>query len=342
MKLPNGYGTVYKLSGRRRKPWIARKTVGWDNGKQIVSTIGTYKTKSEALQALSDYNNNPYDLIVSKSTFADIYKRWYDDTFDDNSNYNTVKGYEAAYLNCSKIYNMQMVDIRTSHLQDVLDNCGKNYETVRRTRILFNKIYDYCLYYEYVTKNYAENLKINAEKKKQERQAFSSEEIKRLWELSDTNQFVPIVLMLIYSGLRISELLNLKKEDTHIDKQWFYVRASKTDAGIRVVPIADKVLHFWQDYMQKSKCEYVVCTVDGKRLNYDNFTRRYWKPLMKELNFNHTIHETRHTFVSQMVMKNVNQTILKKIVGHKSLMSLTEKVYTHIEIQELLNEVNKL
>lgn len=342
MKLPNGYGTVYKLSGKRRKPWIARKTVGWDNGKQIVSTIGTYKTKSEALQALSDYNNDPYDLVISKNTFADMYKRWFNETFDNNSNSNTINGYKAAYANCEKLYNMRMADIKTSHLQEVLDSCNKSYESVRRVRILFNKIYEYCLYYEYVTKNYAINLKVNAEKKKQEKTAFSSDEIAMLWSIADTNPFVPIVLMLIYSGLRISELLELKKEDTNLDEQWFYVRASKTEAGIRVVPIADKTLRFWKAFMEKSKCDYTVCTVDGYKLNYDNFTRRYWKPLMKELNMNHTIHETRHTFISQMTMKNVNPTILKKIVGHKSLMSLTEKVYTHIEIRELLNEVNKM
>ena len=29
MKLPNGYGSVYKLSGKRRNPYAARITVGW-------------------------------------------------------------------------------------------------------------------------------------------------------------------------------------------------------------------------------------------------------------------------------------------------------------------------
>ena len=43
MKLPNGYGTVYKLSGNRRKPWIARKTRAWtDEGKQLFDIIGYY------------------------------------------------------------------------------------------------------------------------------------------------------------------------------------------------------------------------------------------------------------------------------------------------------------
>ena len=74
MRLPNGYGSVYKLSGKRRKPFIARKTIGWDdNGKQIYRTIGYYETKKLALQSLADFNNNPYDVEVSTLTFSDIF-----------------------------------------------------------------------------------------------------------------------------------------------------------------------------------------------------------------------------------------------------------------------------
>ena len=64
--------------------------------------------------------------------------------------------------------------------------------------------------------------------------------------------------------------------------------------------------------------------------------------LLEKLDMEHTIHETRHTFISQLVTANINQTIIKKIVGHKSIMNLTEKVYTHIEISELLKAVNLL
>lgn len=131
-----------------------------------------------------------------------------------------------------------------------------------------------------------------------------------------------------------------KKEDVHLDEQWFNVRHSKTEAGVRAVPIADKVLPFWRNFMEKSKSPYAVCTEDGKKLNYDNFVSAYWFPLMSELNMKHTPHETRHTFISLMVAANANQIILKKIVGHKSIMNITEKVYTHVEIQTLLREVN--
>lgn len=111
---------------------------------------------------------------------------------------------------------------------------------------------------------------------------------------------------------------------------------------MRPVPIADKVLPFWKTFIAKSQSEYAITTPDGQRLQYENFKKRYWRPLMQQLNIQHTIHETRHIFISQMVMRNVNQTIIKKIVGHKSIMNLTEKVYTHIEISELVAAVNRL
>ena len=67
MKLPNGYGSVYKLSGKRRKPYAVVVTKGWDNtGKQIKELIGTARTKPEAFEMLNEYKNNPYDIKLSK------------------------------------------------------------------------------------------------------------------------------------------------------------------------------------------------------------------------------------------------------------------------------------
>jgi site-specific recombinase XerD len=341
MRLPNGYGSVYKLSGNRRKPYIARRTIGWDdNGKQLYANIGYYRTKAEALQALAAFNDNPYDLQLSRVTFAEIYDRWWNDTFDENSNRSTTKNYKAAYKHCEPLYDMKMSDVRPLHMQEVIDSCGAGYQTQKRIQILFNQLYRWCINHDAIQKNYAEQVTVTAKEAPKPRAAFSSEEIAKLWSSLNQHEYISIILMLIYSGVRISELLDLKKEDVNLEGQWFSVRHSKTEAGVRAVPIADKVLPFWQSFMDKSKSPYAVCTEDGKKLNYDNFIKIYWNPLMNELNMKHTPHETRHTFISLMVAANANQTILKKIVGHKSIMNLTEKVYTHVEIQTLLREVN--
>lgn len=77
MKNPNGYGSVVKLSGNRRNPFCARKTVGWnEKGQPIYKPVGYYKTRQEAMIALAEYNRNPYDIDLSKITMKELYERW--------------------------------------------------------------------------------------------------------------------------------------------------------------------------------------------------------------------------------------------------------------------------
>ena len=108
MRLPNGFGNVSKLSGKRRNPWRARKTVGWvmdeatQKVKQTYVTIGYYPTRQLALQALSEYNANPYDLDANKITFAEVYAKWSEKKFEEISASN-LNGYKASYKLCEAI-----------------------------------------------------------------------------------------------------------------------------------------------------------------------------------------------------------------------------------------------
>lgn len=61
-----------------------------------------------------------------------------------------------------------------------------------------------------------------------------------LRKVKDTNIYDTVVLMLIYSGCRISELLDLKKENVYLKGRCFKIVEAKTAAGIRTVPIAEK------------------------------------------------------------------------------------------------------
>lgn len=73
MKKPNGFGSITKLSDKRRNPWRARKTLGWENGKQIFAKIGYFKTRKEAEEALANFIVNPKDLKLEALTFKDIF-----------------------------------------------------------------------------------------------------------------------------------------------------------------------------------------------------------------------------------------------------------------------------
>lgn len=87
MRLPNGYGSVYKLSGNRRKPWVARKTIGFnEKAYPIYKIIGYYSSKANALEALVEYNKDPFDLDTVKMTFTDVFKDFYEEKSKKISN----------------------------------------------------------------------------------------------------------------------------------------------------------------------------------------------------------------------------------------------------------------
>ena len=153
---------------------------------------------------------------------------------------------------------------------------------------------------------------------------------------------VAIVLMLIYNGCRISEFLDLKKENVHLEEQYFDVIASKTENGLRKVPIADKVLPFYKAWYEGSQCEYLLHTPDQKHFDYRNYYDSYFTPLMEQLGYDQTPHCTRHTCISMLTEAHVDQTMIKKIVGHSGAMTLTERVYTHLDIETLVEAINKI
>ena len=155
------------------------------------------------------------------------------------------------------------------------------------------------------------------------------------------DKYYQIVLMLIYNSVRISELLDLKKENVHLEEQYFDVIDSKTENGIRKVPIANKELEFYKGwYNDGIDSDYLLHTDDGKHFLYRNYYDSYFKPLMKNLYIERTPHCCRHTCISMLADARVDQTTIKKIVGHAGAMTLTEKVYTHMDIGELVKAIN--
>lgn len=338
------------MSGKRRKPYMVRKTAGWeynpekDKMVQKYIIIGYAATKAEGMQMLTEYNQNPFDVNAAKATFQQVYEQWSQAKFPTISKSN-VHGYEASYKVCGTLYNKPFKDIRLADLQMVVDTCGKNYPTLKKLKSLFSQLYDHAMKNDICNKDYSEYVDIQRHKDKnpdkRDVNRFDRGEIDRLWELSG-DKYYQIILMLIYNGCRISELLDLKKEDVHLDEQYFDVRKSKTDNGIRKVPIADKVLPFYRAWYESSQCAYLLHTEEQKHFTYRNYYDSYWTPLMEQIGMEHRPHDTRHTCISLLAEAHVDQTIIKKIVGHAGAMTLTERVYTHLDIQALIDAINMI
>lgn len=346
MKLPTSYGSVYKLSGNRRKPYVARKTAGWkDNGQPIYQYIGYYEKRAEALEALANYNKDPYDLKNDKMTFADLYEKWSEVHFENISQSN-INGVKASYKLCADIKDINIHDIRLSHLQAVVDNSGKNRPTLRKLKVMFGLMYDYAVKNEILKPEKRDmityvDISKAGNPNALDRKPFTKKEIKQLWRSADESEIFQIPLILIYTGLRIGEFFNLKKEDVHLSERWFMVTSSKTAAGIREVPIAEKIVPFFTHWLQKDS-EYVFPNSKGNKHTDRAFREGWWQPMMTELKMDsHRPHDTRHTCVSLLTEAGVDERIIKKIVGHKG-EGVTQQVYTHIDMPYKLEAINKI
>ena len=150
-------------------------------------------------------------------TFDDVYEEWTKRKYPTVSESN-VKGYTAAYKTCSSLYHKVFKDLKLVDLQTVIDTCGKNYPTLRKIKVLFNQLYDFAIKNDICNKDYSTFVDVVQYKdrnpNKYDRNKFEKEEIERIWEQKD-DKYYQIILMLLYNGVRISEFLDLKKENVH-------------------------------------------------------------------------------------------------------------------------------
>lgn len=338
MRLPNGYGSVYKLSGKRRKPFMVRKTIGWDDsGKQLYRTIGYYETRKDALQSLADFNNNPYNLDSSTLTFKDIFIRWKEKKFNDISK-SAINGYNAAFDASIDLHDIKLIEIKTMHLQSVISNCGKGYDTLRKIRVLYNQLFKYAMENDIVTKDYSTFIDIGKKTDSSSRLPFSTKEIEKLFKFEPIIPYVDTILIMIYTGLRIGELLLIKNSDIDLENN-LIKGGIKTEAGKnRVIPINNKILPLISKRLSINN-EYLIINDQGNQMKYDNYYKEKFIPVMEQLNMHHKPHDARHTFATLMSNSDANRTAIKKIIGHSSY-STTEKIYTHKDIEELRKAIN--
>lgn len=346
MRLPNGYGIIEKMNGNRRKPYRVRITETWSkDGKQTRRTIGYYETRAIALQELANYHENPYNIDVKNITVGELHKKWQNEKYPKIA-HSTTKVYDMCWNYCQNIESLPFVDIRLSHLQSIVDGMGNKWSAKKAFKIFWHQMYDYAIKNDMDVKKYSEYIDIGKKTTKLERIPFEEYEIKKLWENIDRMEFIDTILILIYTGMRVGELLDIKTENVYIDKKYM-IGGSKTEAGKnRIIPLHERIIplvHNWYDNAVKNGSEYLIYNHEFKQMKYWNFYHEKWEKIIEQLEFNtnHKPHDTRHTFSTRMDRTNANKLCIKRILGHSS-KDITDKVYTHKDINDLLEAVNYL
>ena len=342
MRNPNGYGSVYKLSGKRRKPWTARVTIGWKTVDEkltaypIYKFIGYYETRSDALRALAKYNGEE-TVIDKKETLLSVYEAW------SAEHYPTIKNtgpYRSAFKVLAPLYKTPIEKLMIRDYEDVFQKSDKNIGTLKQVKLILKMMYAYAYRKGIIPESKAalpSYIEYQAgQGNTVDHVAFTSEEIGSLWKFTEDNN-VRIILFMIYTGLRISELKHLRSKDVDLEHQCFKVRASKTEAGIRTVPIADKIMFIVSSWMENGTEELVTLPSEAY------FRRAIFRQVTEQIcGKAHLPHDTRYTTATRMTELGIDVRHIKIILGH-SQNDVTNKVYARkIDIKVLLDAVNQI
>lgn len=339
MKFPNGFGSITKKKGHLRHPFMVRKTI---NGKQVF--LGSFKTQSDALIFLANYNKEPHIYDYRKITFKEMYNLMAAERYPKIRE-SSARNYISVSKFCEPLFNKEFHKLRLQDLQEIIykikqQKCG--YATQRKCRQLLHNIYQYAMKYEFVTTDYSKFIEIDKEPETK-RKPFNKRQLNRVRKvISDNQQYAPwamTVLMLCYSGVRPGEFVNIKKSDVKLHQRFFIIRESKTIAGQnRIVPISRHTLPYFEYWMAISGENLI--SENNHNVTYHRLKKQFDR-VMKIARCKHSPHECRHTCATWLDDAGANEVAIRKILGH-SIPGITKGVYTHKSLHELKKAIDLL
>lgn len=352
MKKPNGYGCVVDLGKGRRKRYAFRITIGTKlnkNGQYIpqYKYLGYFEKSAQAYDYQARYNSGQEVQEQNKrnecQTVEKIYELWYERKFNGKKEYSVQlqRSYNAAFNKLEQIKYRRLNTVRFNELQDIADSYAEmSRSSVTNLEFVMKELYAYAKRRKWVTENLAEDVEfLYAEKEDSIHKTFERNEIDLLWEHANEKD-VQIILCMIYTGVRITEFLIMKKNSIFLDEKYM-IGGIKTKAGKnRPIPLADKIYPFVK-YLVDKPGDYLLTQPNKHRYSRDYFVDNIWTPVMGRLGLEHLPHDTKYTCATLMDRAGVNENCRKIILGH-ARQGVTNGVYTQKDMQDLLEAINKI
>lgn len=263
--------------------------------------------------SLGDYELNKITPAILQSFISNLL---------NNGNLKTRKGLSSSSVNC--IISVIQSSLKTANMLEYTQNYVANKilrpKTIEKRVECFNifeqrKIEAYCL---------------NSKKKK-----------------------LYGIVITLYTGLRIGELLALKFSDIDFSKSIMYVSKTcydsregrvietpKTNSSNRVIPLPKQIIGLIKELKKEAHCEYLIADLD-KPVAVRSYQRTF-ELLLKKLQIQHKgFHSLRHTFATRALECGMDVKTLSELLGHKN-SSVTLNSYAHSMLGHKTSMMNKL
>ncbi|MEM5836192.1 MAG: tyrosine-type recombinase/integrase [Candidatus Aenigmatarchaeota archaeon] len=161
----------------------------------------------------------------------------------------------------------------------------------------------------------------------------TKEEVKKIIDSIENEKHKLIVMMLYSSGLRLSELINLKVGDLELNERIGWVRTGKGEKD-RMFIISEKLAERIGKFIEGKRPEDYVFSGRKEKLS-PRTIQKIVANAVKKANINKKVspHTFRHSFATHLLDAGENIRKIQELLGHSSLT--TTQVYTHISKEEL-------
>ena len=198
------------------------------------------------------------------------------------------------------------------------------------------------------------------QQQEKEIQALTRDEQKRIEEycLKQTkNNYIGIIICL-YTGIRLGELLALTWDDIDFEKKFLFIKKTayklkingknqmvidkpKTKKSNRIIPLPDKLINLLQLTKNKSTSDYILSTKTNNMVDIRSYQRTFESILNKCGIKHYNFHCLRHTFATRALELGMDIKTLSEILGHTNV-AITLNRYAHSLLEYKIQEMNKI
>lgn len=350
MKRANGTGSIVKLSGKRRRPYAVKVSGRDEHGHTVQKILGYHATSRDAQAALDNYNKERAagrGILITKmdATLQSVFDGWSTRAYKKLKQ-NSIYSHNAAWNNrVSRFANLKMRDITLDDWQSILDedeDNGKSQSLINNDAVLIKALCAYAMERDIIGKDYSAFLDIPSVDPIKAKGAFNDFQMAQLERMaSDGVQWADTVLMMCYTGFRISEFLGL----TPLSYDWkngCLQGGIKTEAGKnRIVPVHSKIAPYLNQWIKKGGFT-IICHDDGSPIDGAWYRVGPFKSIMQEIGAEEaTPHWCRHTFATRLHAAEVDELTIKWLMGHSAKKDVTAG-YTHPTLDVLKPAIQKL
>ena len=342
---------------RGRKKFAAKtKREAMQKGKEFIDSLNRAADDGEKL-TVGNWIRNWLENYAKPNVRPRTYEKYS----------STLKAYILPTFENVLLNELTAADLQ-KHLNRLLetgraDGTGLSSSTVRGTRRYLSMCIDDAVKSGLVSSNVVRLTKAPKLSKK-EIAVLSKEEIARLIDTAKEikNPFMSVVMpqiisLTIHTGMRQGEVFGLKWDDIDFEKSCLFIRRSlahvigkgavfqapKTKNSVRrilLMPEDVKNLRAYKKWQENYSEELgdlfaghdlVFTGPFGEPMSPTNFSRRYFKPLLKKCNISSdfTFHGLRHTHATLLLRQGVNPKIVQERLGHSSI-KVTMDTYSHV------------